>query len=56
MRKPGTMRALERFGRVRLSPSFYMRDFLYSEIANFHGLPNIPDEPDLAITAGKPAM
>ncbi len=53
MRKPGTMRALERFGRVRLSPSFYMRDFLYSEIANFHGLPNIPDEPDLAITAGK---
>lgn len=53
MRKPGTMRALERFGRVRLSPSFYMRDFLYSEIANFHGLPNIPDDPDLAIAAGK---
>jgi len=25
-----------------------MRDFLYSEIANFHGLPYIPDDPDLA--------
>ena len=53
MREPGTMRALEEFGRVRLAPAFYMRDFLYSEIANFYGLPNIPDDPDLAITVGK---
>ncbi len=29
-----------------------MRDFLYSEIANLHGIPNIPDDPDLAIAAG----
>ena len=29
-----------------------MRDFLYSEIAAFHGLVNIPDDPDLAIAAG----
>lgn len=29
-----------------------MRDFLYSEIAAIHGLPNIPDDPDLAIAAG----
>ncbi|MEO1253172.1 MAG: hypothetical protein AAFW81_12605 [Pseudomonadota bacterium] len=29
-----------------------MRDFLYSEIANFHGIPNIPDDPKLAIEAG----
>lgn len=29
-----------------------MRDFLYSEISNLHGLPNIPDDPDLAIEAG----
>lgn len=29
-----------------------MRDFLYSEIASFHGLSNIPDDPDLAIAAG----
>ena len=30
-----------------------MRDFLHSEIANFHGMPNIPDDPDLAIAAGQ---
>lgn len=38
---------------MRLSPSFYMRDFLHSEIAAFHGLANIPDDPDLAIAAGR---
>jgi hypothetical protein len=53
MKKPGSMRGLEELGRVRLSPSFYMRDFLYSEIANLHGIPNIPDDPDLAIAAGR---
>ncbi len=52
MRKPGSMKGLEAFGRVRLSPSFFMRDFLYSEISSFHGIPNIPDNPDLAIAAG----
>ena len=52
MRKPATMKALEKLGRVRLSPNFFMRDMLYSEIANFHGIPNIPDDPDLAIAAG----
>jgi hypothetical protein len=53
MRKPGSVGALEDLGRVRLSPSFFMRDFLYSEIANFYGMPNIPDDPDLAIAAGQ---
>ncbi len=53
MKKPGSMRGLEDLGRVRLSPSFYMRDFLYSEIANLHAIPNIPDDPDLAIAAGR---
>ncbi|MCW9054967.1 MAG: hypothetical protein OQJ98_03265 [Candidatus Pacebacteria bacterium] len=52
MRKPGSMKALEELGRVRLSPSFFMRDMLYSEISNFYGIPNIPDDPDLAIAAG----
>ena len=52
MRKPGSMRALEELGRVRLSPSFFMRDFLYSEIAAFYGLANVPDDPELAIAAG----
>ena len=52
MRKPGSMKGLEELGRVRLSPSFFMRDFLYSEISVFYGIPNIPDNPDLAIAAG----
>jgi len=47
------MRALEELGRVRLSASFFMRDFLHSEIANFYGMQNIPDDPDLAIMAGR---
>jgi hypothetical protein len=53
MRKPGSVRSLEDLGRVRLSASFFMRDFLHSEIANFFGVPNIPDDPDLAIAAGR---
>ena len=53
MRKPQSMKALEELGRVRLSENFFMRDFLYSEIANFYGMPNIPDDPDLAIAAGR---
>lgn len=53
MRKPGSMKGLEEFGRVRLSPSFFMRDFLYSEISVFYGIPNVPDNPDLAIAAGR---
>jgi len=53
MRKPASMRGLEELGRVRLSPNFYLRDFLYSEIANFYGIPNIPKDPDLAVTTGK---
>lgn len=53
MRRPGSMWSLETLGRVRLSRYFYMREFLYSEIANFHGLQNIPDDPDLAIETGR---
>lgn len=53
MRKPGSVKSLTDLGRVQLSPSFFMRDMLYSEIANYEGLPNIPDNPDLAIAAGK---
>jgi hypothetical protein len=30
-----------------------MRDFLHSEIANVHGIGNLPDDPDLAIAAGR---
>jgi len=47
-----SMKALEAFGRSQLSKNFFMRDFLYSEISNFYKIPNIPDEPALAIEAG----
>ena len=53
MQMPRSVSSLETLGRVRLSKSFFMRDFLYSEIANFHKIPNIPEDPDLAIAAGK---
>src|ERR1700752_224573 len=53
MRKPASVHSLEQLGRVRLSPSFFMRDFLHSEIADLHGIPNIPDDPALAIAAGR---
>jgi len=52
MRAPATVAALNDLGRVRLSSSFFMRDFLYSEIANLHGMPNIPEDPAAAIEAG----
>ncbi len=52
MRKPASMRGLEEVGRARLSTNFYLRDFLYSEIANFYGIPNIPENPDLAVKTG----
>lgn len=45
--------ALDDLGRVRLSKSFFLREFLYSEVASFHGIANIPDDPDLAIAVGK---
>lgn len=52
MRKPQSVKVLEDLGRVRLSENFFMRDFLYSEVASLFGIPNIPDDPDLAIAAG----
>jgi hypothetical protein len=53
MRRPGSMWSLETFGRVRLSQHFFMRDFLFSEISAYHGVPNIPDNPDLCIEVGR---
>ncbi|MDO9213837.1 MAG: hypothetical protein Q8Q54_15195 [Methylococcales bacterium] len=53
MKKPSSVKTLENFGRERLSKSFFMRDFLYSEISQMEGIPNIPDDPELAIMAGK---
>lgn len=53
MKKPTTVQTLEELGRVRLSKHFFMRDFLYSEISQVEGIPNIPDFPDRAIEAGR---
>ncbi len=52
MKQPKSVEALEKLGRTRLSKSFFLRDFLYSEIAQIYGRQNIPDNPDLAIEVG----
>jgi hypothetical protein len=53
IRTPKSVRALEDFTRTRLSASFFMRDFLYSEIAVIEGMTNTPADPVLAIAAGR---
>lgn len=53
MRSPRTVRSAEDFSRTRLSRTFFMRDFLFSEIAVIEGMRNLPDHPDLAIEAGR---
>ena len=40
---PQSFAGLDRLGRVRLSKSFHMREFLYSEIAVHYQLRNVPD-------------
>ena len=52
MREPTSVATLEEFGRRQLSKSFFMRDFLYSEISQIENIPNIPKNPDLAVEAG----
>ena len=53
LKAPKSVRAAEKFSRTRLSQSFFMRDFLFSEIAAIEGLSNLPDDPELAIAAGR---
>ena len=43
---------LEKLGRVRLSDNFFMREMLYSSIGDYYGLPNYPEDPQLAVEAG----
>lgn len=52
MKKPESVENLTEFGRVRLSKTFFMRDFLFSDIASVHGYNNVPSNPDLAIKVG----
>lgn len=47
-----TVSTLNDFGRTRLSQHFFMRDFMFSDIAAVHGLLNAPDDRDLAVAAG----
>lgn len=53
MKRLSSLTKLEDLGRIQLSRSFFMRDFLYSEIANWYGVQNFPDFPDVAIQNGK---
>lgn len=46
------VRILEDVGRIRLSQNFFLRDFLYSEIASAFGIANIPENIELAVAAG----
>ncbi len=48
-----TLDDLAELGRYRLSEHFFMRDMLYSEVSNLYGVPNIPEDPGLAIAAGQ---
>lgn len=53
MKTPTSVETMDKLGRVRLSQNFWMREFLYSDVANFHGLSNMPEDVDLAIKVGK---
>lgn len=48
-----TVEELTDFGRIRLSKNFFMREMLYSEVSNLYGVPNIPEDPELAIELGR---
>jgi hypothetical protein len=53
MRAITSLYLLEKLGKTRLSKHFYARDFLYSEIGNFHAMPNLPENPDQFVQAGQ---
>jgi len=44
---------LEDLGRIQLSKSFFLRDFLHSEIAATYQLPNVPVDRDLLVETGR---
>jgi hypothetical protein len=53
VRTPKSVKSLEDFGRIRLSNSFFMREFLYSEISQIEQIPNLPEQPDHVIKVGR---
>ena len=50
---PYSLKRLEELGRTRLSESFFLRDFLYSEISQCEGVPNFPSNESLVVRAGR---
>ncbi len=52
-KSPTSVAALTELGRVRLSKHFFMREMLYSEVSNYYGVPNVPEDPALAVKAGR---
>jgi hypothetical protein len=52
MIKKWSYKELESLGRVRLSPNFYLREFLHSEVAQHFGVTNAPENTELAIQTG----
>ncbi len=53
MQQANSLAELTELGRVRLSEHFFMRDMLYSEVANYHGISNVPVDAELAVAAGE---
>lgn len=49
---PKSYAGLDKLGRIPLSKNFHMREFLYSEVAVFNGMMNVPDDIDKAVRAG----
>ena len=43
---------LDKLGRIRLSPNFFLREFLHSEISQAENVPNIPHHPEVAVEVG----
>ena len=43
---------LEKLGRIKLSKNYQFRQFLSSEIATAYGVPNVPDDVELAVEMG----
>jgi hypothetical protein len=53
MMKIDSVEAITELGCTRLSKNFFMREMLYSEVSNLYGVPNIPENPELAISVGR---
>ena len=47
-----SVQTLENLGRKRLSPGFFLRDFMHSEIAQVEGIGNLPVDSGTLVRAG----